>query len=106
MDKINFSRENGLIPAIIQGFKSNKIFMLGFMNKNSLNKTLETGYVYFWSRKRGKIWLKGKTSGNKLKVVSLSTDCDKDALLVKVKLMGKSVCHTGKKSCFFERIKL
>jgi phosphoribosyl-AMP cyclohydrolase len=104
--KINFSKDNGLVPVIIQGFKSKKVFMLGYMNKKSYAKTLKTGFVYFWSRSRGKLWLKGETSGNKLKVMNLKTDCDKDALLIGVKLMGDSVCHLGKKTCFSNKLNL
>ncbi len=97
---INFKKGNGLIPAIIQDYKNNEIYMLGYMNPNSLKKTIKTRYVYFWSRSRNQLWLKGEKSGNKLKVISLYTDCDNDTLLVKVKLLGNYVCHTGNKTCF------
>ena len=78
--------------------------MLGYMNKDSLNKTMTNKIVYFWSRSREKIWKKGETSGNILKVKEIYIDCDNDTLLIKVKLSGKNVCHLGNKSCFVERI--
>lgn len=99
---INYAKGGGLIPAIIQEEKNGKVFMLGYMNKVALSKTIDTGYVHFWSRDRKKIWMKGEESGNKLKLEKIFLDCDNDALLVKVKLEGKFVCHTGKYSCFFD----
>lgn len=102
--KINFEKNNGLVPAIIQDNKSGVVLMLGFMNQEALKKTVNSGWVYFWSRSRGKLWMKGEESGNKLKVREILEDCDKDALLVKVELMGKNTCHTGNKSCFYQKI--
>lgn len=102
---IDFKKENGLIPAIIQDYKSGEVLMLGFMNQEALQKTLESGWVYFWSRSENKLWMKGEESGNKLKVREMFKDCDKDALLIKVELIGKSVCHTGNRTCFYEQIK-
>ena len=93
-----------LIPAIIQEDKTGEILMLGYMDKEAMQQTQKTGTVYFWSRSRNKIWKKGETSGNFLRVKKILTDCDSDALLIKVKLQGESVCHTGKKSCFFRSI--
>lgn len=101
---IDFKKENGLIPAIIQDYKSGEVLMLGFMNQESLQKTLESGWVYFWSRSKNKLWMKGEESGNKLKVREMFQDCDKDALLIKIELIGKSVCHTGNRTCFYEQI--
>lgn len=100
MTKPNFKDKNCLIPVIIQEFKTGDILMLGFMNKNAWQKTLKTGFVYFWSRKRKRLWLKGESSGNKLIVKRVLMDCDCDSLLIEVKLLGDSVCHTGSKSCF------
>lgn len=100
MTKLNFKDKNSLIPVIIQEFKTGDILMLGFMNKNAWQKTLKTGFVYFWSRKRKRLWLKGEISGNKLMAKIFFVDCDNDSLLIKVKLLGSSVCHTGTKSCF------
>ncbi len=93
-----------LIPTIIQDYKSKAVYMLGYSNIKSLEKTKTTGYVWFWSRSRQELWMKGKESGNKLKVVGIFFDCDKDAILIKVKLVGKNVCHTGNLSCFFNKI--
>lgn len=101
---IDFKKGDGLVPTIIQDIKNKKIYMLGYMNNESLKKTIKNKYVYFWSRSRNKLWLKGESSGNKLKVISLYTDCDNDTLLIKVKLLGKSVCHTGNETCFFKKI--
>lgn len=95
---------NKLTPVIIQEDNTYKVLMLGYMNTEALKRTKKTGLVYFWSRKRKKIWLKGETSGNKLKVKKMFTDCDKDTLLIVVKLIGKIVCHDGYKSCFYKKI--
>lgn len=103
--KINFKKNNGLVPAIIQDNKSGEVLMLGFINQEALKKTVNSGWVYFWSRSRGRLWMKGEESGNKLKVREILEDCDKDALLVKVELMGKNTCHTGNRSCFYQQIK-
>lgn len=101
---IDFKKLNGLVPAIIQDYKSGEVLMLGFMNQQAFEKTFQTKWVYFWSRKRNKLWLKGEESGNKLKVKEILIDCDKDTLLLEVELIGKSVCHTGSKSCLKEVI--
>lgn len=98
---LDFKKGNGLIPAIIQDNKTGAVLMLGYMNSEALQKTKATGFVNFWSRSRQKIWLKGEESGNKLKVKSISTDCDYDTILIKADLMGSAVCHTGSYSCFF-----
>lgn len=92
--------KNALIPAIIQDYQSGDVYMLGYMNKEAIKKTKETGWVYFWSRSRKRLWMKGEQSGNKLKVKEILVDCDNDTLLVKVELKGKSVCHTGNLTCF------
>ncbi len=102
--KLDFSKGNGLVPAIIQDCTSCEVLMLGYMNELALQKTLETGWVYFWSRSRQKLWMKGEESGNKLKVVELFSDCDTDSILIKAELVGKSVCHTGNKNCFFTKL--
>ncbi|MFH1298791.1 MAG: bifunctional phosphoribosyl-AMP cyclohydrolase/phosphoribosyl-ATP diphosphatase HisIE [Patescibacteria group bacterium] len=88
-----------LIPAIIQDSKTMEILMLGYMNEEARRLTEETGKVYFWSRSRKKLWMKGETSGNVLSVVSIVDDCDSDALLIKVNPAGPT-CHTGSVSCF------
>jgi phosphoribosyl-AMP cyclohydrolase len=102
--KINFDKTNSLIPVIIQDYKTGDIYMLGYMNKESLNKTLETDWVYFYSRSRQKLWMKGEESGNKLKVKEVYPDCDNDSILVKVELEGTNVCHTGNRSCFYTKL--
>ncbi len=93
-----------LIPAIIQEDSTGEILMLAYMNKESMTKTLETGYTWFWSRSRQELWNKGATSGHLQKVVSIHSDCDDDTLLIKVEQTGPA-CHTGSKSCFFKEIK-
>jgi len=105
MKNIDFGKGNGLVPAIIQDYKSGEVLMLGYMNREALQKTLDSGWVYFWSRSKGRLWMKGEESGNKLKVKEVFEDCDKDSLLIKAELIGENVCHTGNKSCFYERIK-
>lgn len=93
-----------LIPTIIQDFKTLEIYMLGYSNKISLEKTKQSGYVWLWSRSRKKLWMKGETSGNTLLVKRIFFDCDKDAVLVQVKLVRNATCHTGNKSCFFNKL--
>lgn len=100
MTKLNFKDKNSLIPVIIQEFKTGDILMLGFMNKNAWQKTLKTGFIYFWSRKKKRLWLKGEKSGNKLLVKRFFLDCDCDALLIQVELLGQFACHLNRKSCF------
>lgn len=101
---IDFTKNNGLVPAIIQDYKSGDIYMLGYMNEEAFKKTLETRWVYFYSRSRQKLWMKGEESGNKLKVKEIYSDCDNDSILVKVELNGINVCHTGNKNCFYTRL--
>ena len=102
---IDFQKDNGLVAGIVQDAKTSQVLMLGFLNEESYNKTMETGYVTFWSRTRGKLWMKGETSGNRLRVVSAATDCDNDALLFRVHVEGDGlVCHEGTVSCFTKPI--
>jgi phosphoribosyl-AMP cyclohydrolase len=104
---MDFSKLDGLVPAVVQDAESNEVLMVGFMNEEALAKTRTTGYATFYSRSRQKLWMKGETSGNRLAVVSLSTDCDDDTVLVKVRREGDgNVCHTGERSCFFKSIDL
>jgi phosphoribosyl-AMP cyclohydrolase len=105
--KVDFAKMDGLVPGIVQDAKTGEMLMLGFLNEVSYAKTLETGFVTFWSRTRGKLWMKGETSGNRLRVVSAATDCDNDALLFKVEVEGDGlVCHEGTVSCFTKDIGL
>lgn len=99
---LDFNKMNGLIPAIIQDDKTKTVLMLGFMNEEAYNKTVETGKVTFWSRTRNCLWTKGETSGNFLNVVSIAEDCDNDTLLIKVNPVGP-VCHTGADTCWNEK---
>ncbi len=101
---LDFEKQGGLIPAIIQDAVTNKVLMLGYMNKESLDKTVETKKVCFYSRSRNCLWTKGETSGNFLNVVSIKEDCDNDTLLIKVNPVGP-VCHTGADTCFNEENK-
>jgi phosphoribosyl-AMP cyclohydrolase len=98
---IDFDKMEGLAPGIVQDARTGEVLMVGFLNPVSYAKTLETGYVTFWSRTRQKLWMKGETSGNRLRVVSASTDCDNDTLLFRVVVEGDGlVCHKGTVSCF------
>jgi len=97
--KLDFNKNNGLLPVIIQDFYSLKVLMLGYMNEEAFLKTKTENRVTFYSRSRNRLWTKGETSGNFLNVISVSDDCDKDTLLIKVKPEGP-VCHTGSESCF------
>lgn len=95
--------EKGLIPAIIQDARSGEVLMMGYMNWESLQKTLETGQAWFYSRSRRKLWHKGETSGNYINVREILKDCDSDVLLVRAETTGP-ICHTGKRSCFYRKL--
>lgn len=98
---INFSKLDGLVPAVIQDAESGEVLMVGFMNDVALAKTQDTGYATFYSRSRQTLWTKGETSGNKLAVEQILVDCDDDTVLLKVKRLGEgNVCHTGTRTCF------
>lgn len=99
LKKLNFKKLNGLIPAIIQDAQTNQVLMLGFMNEKALKATMTTGLVTFWSRSKNRLWQKGETSGNYLKVSSIYSDCDNDTILVKAQPI-RPTCHTGAYSCF------
>lgn len=99
--KIDFDKLGGLVPAIIQDARTKNVLMLGFMNQEAYEKTVETGKVTFWSRTRNTLWTKGETSGNFLNVVSIQNDCDDDTLLIKVNPIGPT-CHTGTDTCWGE----
>jgi phosphoribosyl-ATP pyrophosphohydrolase/phosphoribosyl-AMP cyclohydrolase len=102
---IDFAKAGGMVAGIVQDATTGEVLMLGFLNETSYNKTLESGFVTFWSRTRGKLWMKGETSGNRLRVVSAATDCDNDALLFRVQVEGDGlVCHEGTVSCFTKEI--
>ncbi len=95
--------EKGLIPAVIQDIKTGDVLMLGYMNEESLKLTLESGHVWFYSRSRQELWHKGATSGNYINVKEVYIDCDNDTILVKGEPKGL-VCHTGSKTCFFQKL--
>jgi phosphoribosyl-AMP cyclohydrolase len=99
--EINFDKMQGLAPAIVQDAASGEVLMLGFMNRDACAQTLSSGYVTFFSRSRNQLWTKGETSGNRLKLVSATIDCDCDTLLLQVEVEGAGlVCHEGTRSCF------
>ena len=101
MTTIDFDKMQGLAPAIVQDDATGEVLMLGFMNRDAFERTLQSGYVTFYSRTRNKLWTKGETSGNRLQIVSLSTDCDQDTILARVRVAGEGVvCHEGTRSCF------
>jgi phosphoribosyl-ATP pyrophosphohydrolase/phosphoribosyl-AMP cyclohydrolase len=100
---MDFSKLNGLIPAVVQDADSLEVLMVGFMNDDALARTRETGFATFFSRSRERLWTKGETSGNRLAVTALLTDCDQDTVLLRVRREGSGlVCHTGTRSCFRE----
>src|SRR5512140_1642858 len=102
LSKIKFD-PNGLIPAIVQDAETNEVLMLAYMNRESLELTLQKGETYFWSRSRNELWHKGETSGNTQHVVEVRVDCDEDALLVRVHPAGPA-CHTGNQTCFYREM--
>ena len=103
MVKLDFSKMNGLIPAVIQDAETGEVLMLAFMDEKALNLTLETKKTWFYSRSRNKYWMKGEQSGHIQEVVDVYTDCDTDSVLIKVKQHGGAACHTGNRSCFYIR---
>lgn len=103
LNKINWSAD-GLVPAIAQDAASGDILMVAWMNRDALKKTVETGEAVYWSRSRKKLWHKGEESGHTQKVKEIRTDCDEDVILLKVEQTGGIACHTGRHSCFFQRL--
>ena len=101
---LDFSKLDGLVTAVIQDHATGRVLMVGFMNEESWRMTVETGFATFYSRSRKKLWLKGESSGHRLVVKEISTDCDRDAVLLKVEAVGPGVCHEGYQSCFFRRL--
>lgn len=100
---LDFTKLDGLVPAIIQDVETNRVLMVGFMNEEAWQKTLETGFATFYSRTRNKLWMKGETSGHRLEVKEIRTDCDQDSVVLKVVAHGPGVCHEGYESCFFRQ---
>jgi phosphoribosyl-AMP cyclohydrolase len=103
--ELDFEKMAGLLPAIVQDAASAEVLMVGFMNRDALQRTFELGYVTFFSRTRSQLWTKGESSGNRLRIVSALTDCDRDTLLLQVQVEGAGVvCHHGTRSCFTQQI--
>ncbi len=100
-DELRYDAQ-GLIAAILQDAASGEVLMLGYMNRETVRRTLEIGQAVFWSRSRQEVWHKGATSGDYVRVVSIATDCDADALVLQVEPLGGAVCHTGARSCFID----
>jgi phosphoribosyl-AMP cyclohydrolase len=102
---MDYTKLDGLIPAVIQDAGTSEVLMVGFMNETAFAETRRTGFATFFSRTRNKLWMKGETSGNQLEVVEILVDCDDDTVLVKVKRLGDgNVCHTGDRSCFSRKL--
>jgi phosphoribosyl-ATP pyrophosphohydrolase/phosphoribosyl-AMP cyclohydrolase len=99
---MDYSKLNGLVPAVIQDSASGEVLMVGFMNQAALDRTVDTGFATFFSRTRNTLWMKGETSGNRLRVDRILVDCDDDSLVVQVTRLGDgNVCHTGERTCFY-----
>ena len=105
MIKLNFDKISGLIPAIVQDYKTSEVLMLAFMNQEAWDATLNTGKATYWSRSRQELWVKGQTSGNQQIVREIRIDCDADTVLLKVEQLGGAACHTGHRSCFHKKVK-
>ncbi len=103
LDCIRWTRE-GLAPVIVQEVNTGQVLMLAWMNREALSRTLALGEAVYWSRSRGRLWRKGETSGHVQKIRDIRLDCDNDALLLKVEQIGEIACHTGRASCFFQRL--
>lgn len=102
--ELDFSKGSGLIPAIVQDFRSGKVLMLAYINQASWDKTLETEEAYYWSRSRQELWHKGETSGHVQKIREIYADCDNDTVLFKVEQVGGAACHTGHETCFYRQV--
>ncbi|HEY3441654.1 MAG TPA: phosphoribosyl-AMP cyclohydrolase [Paludibaculum sp.] len=102
--QLDFAKTGGMIPAVIQDHATGRVLMVGFMNEEAFQKTVETGCTTFYSRSRNKLWMKGESSGHRLLVKSIQTDCDSDCVLVQVEAVGPGVCHEGYQSCFFRTL--
>ncbi|MGH9796156.1 MAG: phosphoribosyl-AMP cyclohydrolase, partial [Candidatus Acidiferrales bacterium] len=101
---LKFSESDGLAPVVVQDWRTGEILMMGYINEEALQRTQATGEVTFYSRSRGRLWIKGETSGHRLRVRELRVDCDGDAILARVKPAGPGVCHEGYRSCFFRQL--
>jgi phosphoribosyl-AMP cyclohydrolase len=104
MPTLDFDKGNGLLPAIVQDFKTKEVLMLAYINDLAWQKTLETGKAHYWSRSRNKLWLKGETSGHQQLIKKILVDCDDDTVIYQVEQLGGAACHTGHRSCFFKQV--
>ncbi len=102
---LNFNKQDGLITAVVQDASSQRVLMVGYMNREAFDKTVTTGHVTFFSRSRQKLWTKGETSGHFLNLKSIQTDCDGDTLLIFAEAIGPGVCHNGYRSCFYRTLR-
>ncbi|MDA8137432.1 MAG: phosphoribosyl-AMP cyclohydrolase [Desulfobacteraceae bacterium] len=102
--KLDFTKLDGLLPAVVQDFQTNEVLMVAFMNQEAWEATLKTGKAIFWSRSRRELWVKGLTSGNVQLVKEIRIDCDDDTVVLKVEQVGGAACHTGHRSCFYKRL--
>jgi phosphoribosyl-AMP cyclohydrolase len=100
----NFTKGDGLVPAIVQDAETKEVLMMAYMNRKSWEATLKTGKATYWSRSRQKLWLKGESSGNVQIVKAIFIDCDEDTILLQVKQIGNAACHTGYRSCFYRKL--
>jgi phosphoribosyl-AMP cyclohydrolase len=104
MVELDFEKGNGLLPAIVQEFRTGKVLMLAYLNRAAWERTLETGEAHYWSRSRREIWHKGGTSGNVQRIKEIYVDCDNDTVLFKVEQVGGAACHTGYETCFHKQV--
>lgn len=105
MISLNFTKAaDGLLPAIVQDYRTNEVLMLAYINQSAWEKTLATGTAHYWSRSRKKLWLKGETSGHVQKIQQILVDCDDDTVVYRVEQIGGAACHTGHRSCFFRQV--
>ena len=103
--KLNFDKLQGLVPVVIQDASEGEVLMVGFMNQEAFENTIETGKVTFFSRTRNKLWVKGETSGHYLLVEEIRVDCDEDTIVIRANVLGPGVCHNGFRTCFYRRLK-
>mgnify|MGYP001569931889 CR=1 FL=1 len=106
MIALDFAKMNGLVPAVVQDYKTDEVLMLAFINEEAWQKTLETGKAHYYTRTRQKIWLKGETSGHFQLIKEILVDCDEDTVVFKVEQIGGAACHTGHNSCFYRKVEV
>ena len=104
MQKLNFNKGKGLLPAIVQDYKTNEVLMMAYINEQAWEETLATGKAHYWSRSRNSLWLKGESSNHIQLVKEILVDCDEDTVIYRVEQLGGAACHKGYKSCFFRRV--